>query len=146
MVCELSVVVFILYFGICLCINGSIPLYYEMGCEMAYPAHEAVVGVFLQILQLTVIGIYLLLLLNDSLDTSKYNFSVYLEESMQGIKSCLNSSNLFCILHLFWRQSVTKNMFNFLAYWRVLETFLTFPTRNVYWCWFTPLGYRNIYF
>ncbi|KAF6034290.1 shk-1 [Bugula neritina] len=67
---TMKVVVFILYFGICLCINGSIPLYYEMGCEMAYPAHEAVVGVFLQILQLTVIGIYLLLLLNDSLDTN----------------------------------------------------------------------------
>ncbi|KAF6036656.1 DIRC2 [Bugula neritina] len=37
---AVTAVVYVLCISASLCINGAIPIYYEMGCELAFPVHE----------------------------------------------------------------------------------------------------------
>ncbi|KAF6034288.1 hypothetical protein EB796_007400 [Bugula neritina] len=46
---------------------GVVPLFFEAGCEIAYPVNEVLVGTCLQMASFIVSGIYFLLLLNQFL-------------------------------------------------------------------------------
>jgi len=65
------VLLFVLYIGACVTVNGVIPLYYEIGSEIAYPAHEAVAGTFLQVISFAFGAIYFLLFFNSTLANCK---------------------------------------------------------------------------
>jgi len=51
---------------------GVVPLFFEAGCEIAYPVNEVLVGTCLQMASFIVSGIYFLLLLNQFLASCKY--------------------------------------------------------------------------